>query len=77
VFNRICGSAGAPIKAPVCRIMREGFSLSGGRIEDFVGACGATYPVIPHAEAQRRKGAEEEEEEGVVVQYSVMLLRED
>ena len=30
-----------------------------------------------HAEAQRRKGAEEEEKEGVVVQYSVMLLRED
>jgi len=33
VFDRICGNAGAPIKAPVCQIKREGFSLSGGRIE--------------------------------------------
>jgi len=34
---------------PVCRQMREGFSLSGGRIEDFVGAFGMAFPVIPHA----------------------------
>jgi len=26
-----CGNAGAPIKAPVCQKMREGFSPSGGR----------------------------------------------
>jgi len=31
-FSDLCGSAGAPIKAPVCQIKREGFSPSGGRI---------------------------------------------
>ncbi len=29
----LCGSAGAPMNLPVCRIRREGFSLSGGRME--------------------------------------------
>jgi len=33
--------------------MREGFSLSGGRIEDFVGAFGAALFVIPHAEEEQ------------------------
>ena len=30
----LCGSAGAQENAPVCRISREGFSLSGGRMEE-------------------------------------------
>jgi oligopeptide/dipeptide ABC transporter ATP-binding protein len=30
-LTKICGSAGAPKKVTVCRIWREGFSLSGGR----------------------------------------------
>jgi hypothetical protein len=34
VFLDFCGSAGAQENFPVCRIWREGFSLSGGRIEE-------------------------------------------
>jgi hypothetical protein len=32
VFLNLCGSAGAQENAPVCRIWREGFSLSSGRM---------------------------------------------
>jgi hypothetical protein len=35
VFLDFCGSAGAQENFPVCRIWREGFSPSGGRIEDY------------------------------------------
>jgi len=47
VFNRICGSAGAQLKAPVCRKWREGFSPSSGRIEEnlspvYAGKCEKT-----------------------------------
>jgi len=31
-FSDLCGCAGAPIKAPVCQIQREGFSPSSGRM---------------------------------------------
>jgi len=33
VFFDLCGSAGAQITTSVCRIWREGFSLSSGRRE--------------------------------------------
>jgi len=36
VFIRVCGCAGAQKTASFCLKWREGFNLSGGRIEDDV-----------------------------------------